>query len=78
MSILGPTPFGLRFPSMVEFYAGSMVTLLYVKRKAGIAFAALAVLMLWAAGPPLYCAVEALHGPHPISGLRFPPQRLSE
>jgi hypothetical protein len=59
MSILGPTPFGLRFPSMLEFYAGSMVTLLYVKRKVGTAFAALAVLMLWSAGPTLYHAVEA-------------------
>jgi hypothetical protein len=59
MSIFGPTPFGLRFPSMVEFYFGSVAILLYVRRKVGIAFAALAVLMLWAAGPTLYYAVEA-------------------
>ena len=59
MWIFGPTPFGLRFPSMVEFYVGSVATLLYVKRKVGTAFAVLAVLMLWAAGPTLYYAVEA-------------------
>lgn len=59
MSFFGPTPFGLRFPSMVEFYVGSVATLLYVQRKVGTAFAAVAVLMLWAAGPTLYYAVEA-------------------
>src|ERR1700742_1028419 len=59
MLILGPTSFGLRFPSMWEFYFGSMAILLYVRRKAGIAFAALAVLLLWAAAPTLYYAVEA-------------------
>jgi hypothetical protein len=59
MAIFGPTPLGLRFPSMVEFYFGSMAILLYVRRKAGIAFATFAVLLLWAAGPTLYYAVEA-------------------
>jgi hypothetical protein len=59
MAIFGSTPFGLRFPSMVEFYFGSMAILLYVRRKAGIAFAAFAVLLLWAAVPTLYYAVEA-------------------
>ena len=59
MSIFGSTPFGLRFPSMVEFYFGSMVILLYVRRKASLAFAAVAVLMFWAVGPTLYYAVEA-------------------
>ena len=59
MSIFGPTSFGLRFPSMLEFYFGSMAILLYVRRKVGIAFAALAVLLLWAAAPTLYYAVEA-------------------
>jgi len=59
MSIFGPTPFGLRFPSMMEFYLGSLAILLYVRRKAGIAFAAFAVLLLWAATPTLYYAVEA-------------------
>jgi hypothetical protein len=44
---------------MVEFYFGSMVILLYVRRKANLAFAAVAVLMLWAVGPTLYYAVEA-------------------
>jgi 4-amino-4-deoxy-L-arabinose transferase-like glycosyltransferase len=59
MSIFGPTPFGLRFPSMLEFYFGSIAVLLYVRRKVGAAFGAVAVLMLWAAGPTLYYAVEA-------------------
>jgi ABC-type Fe3+-siderophore transport system permease subunit len=59
MSVFGPTPFGLRFPSMVEFYVGSIAILLYVRRKAGIAFAAVAVLMLWAGAPTLFYAVEA-------------------
>src|ERR1700733_8557052 len=59
MSVFGPTPFGLRFPSMVEFYVGSMAILLYVRRKASIGFAAVAVLMLWAGAPTLFYAVEA-------------------
>jgi hypothetical protein len=59
MWIFGTTPFGLRFPSMLEFYVGSVAVLLYVRRKAGIAFATLAVLMLWAAAPTLYYAIEA-------------------
>lgn len=59
MAIFGQTPLGLRFPSMMEFYLGSMAILLYVRRKAGIAFAAFAVLLLWAAAPTLYYAVEA-------------------
>jgi hypothetical protein len=44
---------------MLEFYVGSVAVLLYVRRKASIAFAALAVLMLWAAAPTFYYAVEA-------------------
>jgi hypothetical protein len=59
MAIFGATPLGLRFPSIVEFYFGSMAVLLYVRRKAGTAFAAFAVLLLWAAAPTLYYAVEA-------------------
>ena len=59
MSVFGPTPFGLRFPSMIEFYVGSMAILLYVKRKTNIAFAGVAVLMLWVCAPTLYFAVEA-------------------
>lgn len=60
MSVFGPTPFGLRLPSTIEFYVGSVATLLYVKRKANIAFAGLAVLMIWVCGPKLYYAVEVL------------------
>jgi hypothetical protein len=59
MSIFGPNPFGLRFPSMLEFYAGSVAILLYVRSKAGVAFATLAVLLLWAVSPTLYYADEA-------------------
>jgi hypothetical protein len=59
MSIFGQTPFGLRFPSMMEFYSGSVAILPYFRRKAGIAFAAFAVLLMWAAVLTLYYAVEA-------------------
>ena len=59
MSLFGQSAFGLRFPSMLEFYAGSIAILLYVRRKVGTAFATVAVLMVWAAGPTLYYAVEA-------------------
>ena len=59
MAIFGPTPLGFCFPLMVEFYLGSIAILLYVRRKAGIAFAAFAVLLLWAAAPTLHYAVEA-------------------
>jgi hypothetical protein len=59
MGIFGPTPFGLRFPSMVEFYFGSLAILVYVRRKANLAFAVLAVLLLWAVTPTLFYAVEA-------------------
>ena len=44
---------------MLEFYLGSVAILLYVRRKAETAFAAMAVLMLWAVAPTLYYAVEA-------------------
>jgi hypothetical protein len=59
MAIFGSTPLGLRLPSMVEFYFGSLAILFYVRRKAGLAFAAFSVLLLWAAAPTLYYAVEA-------------------
>jgi hypothetical protein len=59
MAMVGPTPLGLRLPSMIEFYLGSMAVLVYVRRKAGTAFAAAAMLMVWAVGPTLYYAVEA-------------------
>lgn len=59
MAIFGQTPLGLRFPSMMEFYLGSMAILLYVRRKSGVAFAAFAVLLIWAAAPTLYYALEA-------------------
>lgn len=59
MAIFGQTPLGLRLPTMVEFYFGSIAILLYVRRKAGTPFAVLAVLLLWAVAPTLHYAVEA-------------------
>ena len=59
MAVFGHTPLGLRFPSMLEFYFGSVATLVFVRRKAGIAFASLAVLLIWTVTPTLYYAVEA-------------------
>lgn len=58
MAILGPGKWGLRMPSIVEFYLGSGAIFWYVRRHAGSAFAAFAVLMLWASGA-FYYAVEA-------------------
>jgi hypothetical protein len=69
MAIFGPTPLGLRFPSMVEFYFGSIAILVYVRRKADIAFATLAVLLLWAVAPTLFYAVEAR--PYALEFLAF-------
>ena len=43
---------------MLEFYFGSVAILLYVRRKAGWRFRC-SLLMLWAAAPTLYYAVEA-------------------
>ena len=47
MKVFGESKLGLRFPSMLEFYVGSMVLFFYVRRKVGIAYAAAAVLILW-------------------------------
>ncbi len=47
MKLLGDGKLGLRFPSMLEFYVGSMLLFFYVRRKVGIAYAAAAVLILW-------------------------------
>jgi hypothetical protein len=47
MMPFGDSKFGLRFPSMLEFYVGSMALFFYVRRKVGIAYAAAAVLILW-------------------------------
>jgi hypothetical protein len=47
MALFGRSPFGLRFPSMLEFYVGSMALFFYVRRKVGISYAAAAVLILW-------------------------------
>jgi uncharacterized membrane protein len=47
MKLFGQSPFGLRFPSMLEFYVGSMALFFFVRRKVGISYAAAAVLILW-------------------------------
>lgn len=47
MQLFGESKFGLRFPSMLEFYVASMALFLYVRRKVGISYAAVAVLVLW-------------------------------
>lgn len=58
MAIFGPTPLGLRFPSMAEFYLGSIAILFYARRWVGNAFAGLAVVLLWS-GQDFYYATEA-------------------
>jgi Dolichyl-phosphate-mannose-protein mannosyltransferase len=47
MKLFGQSPLGLRFPSMLEFYVGSMALFFYVRRKVGISYAAAALLILW-------------------------------
>jgi hypothetical protein len=58
MKVLGQTPLGLRFPSILAFYVASVALFFYVRRKVGSAYAACAVLLLWVgqAGP---FAIEA-------------------
>ena len=58
MKLFGESKFGLRFPSMLEFYIGSMALFFYVRRKVGISYAAAALLILWM-GLTFYYAVEA-------------------
>jgi Dolichyl-phosphate-mannose-protein mannosyltransferase len=58
MELFGQSPFGLRFPSMLEFYVGSMALFFFARRKAGISYAAAAVLILWS-GTIFQYATEA-------------------
>ncbi len=58
MKLFGESKLWLRFPSMLEFYVGSMALFFYVRRKVGIAYAAAAVLLLWMGTTFLY-ATEA-------------------
>jgi Dolichyl-phosphate-mannose-protein mannosyltransferase len=58
MAILGQNSWGLRLPSMVEFYLGSAAIFAYVRRKVGAPFAALSTIFLWTSGAFFY-AVEA-------------------
>lgn len=56
MSIFGQNSWGLRLPSIIEFYLGSIAVLLYVRRKAGTAIATFSILMLWLSGAFRYAA----------------------
>jgi hypothetical protein len=58
MWIFGPTPFGLRLPSMLEFYFGSVAMLVYLRRKVGNAVAAFGVVIWWSSSS-FYYANEA-------------------
>ncbi len=58
MWIFGPTPLGLRLPSMVEFYLGSVALLIYLRRKMSTSVAAFGVAMLWSSAS-FYYATEA-------------------
>ena len=58
MTIFGVNPLGLRLPSILEFFAGSLAIFFYMRRKVGDRYAAVAVLMLWASGTFFY-AIEA-------------------
>ena len=58
MAIFGPTPFGLRLPSMLEFYFGSLAMLVYLRRKVGNAVAAFGVVIWWSSSS-FYYANEA-------------------
>jgi hypothetical protein len=58
MELFGQSPFGLRFPSMLEFYIGSVALFFFARRKAGISYAAAALLILWS-GTIFQYATEA-------------------
>ena len=58
MAVFGATPFGLRLPSLVEFYLGCVAIVLYVRRWTGTGLAGLAVILLWS-GFDIYYATEA-------------------
>lgn len=58
MAIFGVSPLGLRLPSILEFYAGSLAMFFYMRRKVGNWYAAVPVLMLWASRAFVY-ATEA-------------------
>jgi hypothetical protein len=58
MSMLGPTPLGLRLPSIAEFFLGSVAMLVYLRRKAGNQVALFGVLIWWSSSS-FYYATEA-------------------
>jgi hypothetical protein len=58
MAIFGVNPLGLRLPSILEFFAGSLAMFFYMRRKVGTRYAAVAVLTLWGSGTFFY-AIEA-------------------
>lgn len=58
MALFGANRWGLRLPSVVEFYLASMALFEYVRRKVGAPYAAFAVLTLWSS-PSFRYATEA-------------------
>ena len=58
MAIFGANSWGLRLPSILEFFLASMALFHYVRRKVGPPYAAFAVLTLWSS-PSFRYATEA-------------------
>jgi hypothetical protein len=58
MDIFGQGKFGLRLPSIVEFYTASLFLFAFARKRIGNAFALLAIVILWE-GPLFYYAIEA-------------------
>jgi 4-amino-4-deoxy-L-arabinose transferase-like glycosyltransferase len=69
MELFGQSPFGLRLPSMLEFYVGSVALFFFVRRKVGISYATAGVFLLWL-GVPFQYATEAY-----FAGILQRPQR---
>ncbi len=58
MDVFGQGKFGLRLPSIVEFYTASLFLFVFAQKRIGNAFALLAIAIIWQ-GPIFYYAVEA-------------------
>ena len=58
MRLFGQNAFGMRLPSIIEFYVGSVLLFVYCRRKTEDSFAAFGVILLWSSGT-FYYATEA-------------------
>jgi hypothetical protein len=58
MQLFGDTAFGVRFPSVLEFYIASIVLFAYTRKKLGDAYSCIPVLVLWCS-PTFQYATEA-------------------